>query len=175
MLDHIRQHFRLGVCHVSCWCDNVPSQVDATDDSNKELASKFGVRGYPTLKVFRGGDDTNAEDYEGPREADGIIKHVKKISGPASAAVESADAVTAFIESEDAPVVAYFPATEGEQFDAYMKEANVLRNDFSFAHVTDASFLKVWLKMHRIWQHVLLECLGKLGKALSSGATKLQN
>jgi len=120
----------------------VLAAVDATDDSNKELASKFGVRGYPTLKVFRGGDDTNAEDYEGPREADGIIKHVKKISGPASAAVESADAVTAFIESEDAPVVAYFPATEGEQFDAYMKEANVLRNDFSFAHVTDASFLK---------------------------------
>jgi hypothetical protein len=138
----------------------VDVQVDATEDANKDLAGKFGVRGYPTLKVFRDGDASNAEDYEGPRDADGIFKHVKKISGPASVAVETAEAVAALIEAEDAPVVAYFSALEGDAFDAYMKQANGLRNDFSFAHTTDASALKVSINVfsREVWQIVSIYC-----------------
>ena len=41
-------------------------QVDATEE--KELADRFGVQGYPTLKVFHSG---TPYDYEGPREAAG--------------------------------------------------------------------------------------------------------
>lgn len=36
--------------------------IDATDET--ELAEKYGVRGYPTLKIFRKGV---AYDYLGPR------------------------------------------------------------------------------------------------------------
>ena len=118
-------------------------QVDATEDANKELASSFGVRGYPTLKVFRGGNTAKAADYEGPREADGIVKYVKKISGPASALIATADAVESFKADEDVPVIAYFESAEGEAVDAYMKAIDSLRNDYGFAHVTDASFVKV--------------------------------
>lgn len=28
-------------------------QVDATDEKNKELAKRFQIRGYPTIKIFR--------------------------------------------------------------------------------------------------------------------------
>ncbi len=38
-------------------------QVDGTIDS--ELAEKFGVEGYPTLKWFVEGE---AQEYTGPRE-----------------------------------------------------------------------------------------------------------
>lgn len=39
------------------------AKVDATAES--ELATRFGVSGYPTLKIFRKG---KAFDYNGPRE-----------------------------------------------------------------------------------------------------------
>ncbi len=41
-------------------------KIDATEHTN--LASRFGVSGYPTLKVFH---DGVPYDYEGPRTAAG--------------------------------------------------------------------------------------------------------
>jgi protein disulfide-isomerase A6 len=49
--------------------------LDAT--ANQELASVFGVRGYPTIKVFPGGSPKTpdmAKDYQGEREAAGIVQ-----------------------------------------------------------------------------------------------------
>lgn len=41
-------------------------QVDCTDDG-KDSCSRFGVSGYPTLKIFKGGELST--DYNGPRDA----------------------------------------------------------------------------------------------------------
>lgn len=35
--------------------------------ANSDLCSKFGVTGYPTLKIFRGGEFS--ADYSGPRSS----------------------------------------------------------------------------------------------------------
>lgn len=50
------------------------AKVDATQE--KELASKYGVRGYPTIKLFKNGKE--GEKYSGPRKAAGIAKYVRK-------------------------------------------------------------------------------------------------
>ena len=42
------------------------AKVDATVETS--LANRFGIDGYPTMKVFHNGV---AYDYEGPRTADG--------------------------------------------------------------------------------------------------------
>ena len=53
------------------------AKVDAT--SNEELAMKYEVEGYPTLKVFR---DGTPYDYEGPRKADGIVQYMLNEARP---------------------------------------------------------------------------------------------
>ncbi|CAM9582877.1 unnamed protein product [Ectocarpus fasciculatus] len=47
--------------------------VDATQASN--LAQKYGVQGYPTIKAFPAGPKKKAQDYNGPREAAGIVDY----------------------------------------------------------------------------------------------------
>ena len=47
--------------------------VDAT--VHTQLASKYEVKGYPTLKLFPAGPKFRALDYQGPREAAGIVEY----------------------------------------------------------------------------------------------------
>lgn len=54
-------------------------KVDATVET--ELGSRFSISGYPTLKVFRHG---KATEFDGPREANGIVKKMRSMSGPAA-------------------------------------------------------------------------------------------
>jgi len=66
------------------------AKVDA--EKHKDLAEKYGVSGYPTIKIFKKG---KAEEYDGPREAKGIVKFVKDAlglsGGGAIAKLQSAD------------------------------------------------------------------------------------
>ena len=52
--------------------------VDAT--VHGELAQKFDVKGYPTIKMFSAGKKGKAKDYNGPREAAGIVEFALKVN-----------------------------------------------------------------------------------------------
>jgi protein disulfide-isomerase A4 len=53
------------------------AKVDAT--AEQPLAAQYGIEGYPTLKVFRKGE---VYDYEGPRDADGIVMYMQEQASP---------------------------------------------------------------------------------------------
>jgi len=55
------------------------ADVDCTADG-KELCTKEGVQGFPTLKY---GDPNNLEDYKGGRDYDDLLKFAKENLGPA--------------------------------------------------------------------------------------------
>lgn len=38
-------------------------KVDATEET--ELAQEYGVRGYPTIKFFKGGEKESPKEYSG--------------------------------------------------------------------------------------------------------------
>jgi len=59
----------------------VVAKVDA--DAHKELGSRFGVQGFPTLKWFPKGS-TTPENYEGGRTADEIVTFINSKAGTKS-------------------------------------------------------------------------------------------
>jgi protein disulfide-isomerase-like protein len=69
----------------------VIADVDA--DAHKELATRFGVSGFPTLKFFKKGS-TEPVDYSGGREAADIIEFINKEAGTRARIAKAASAVT---------------------------------------------------------------------------------
>lgn len=60
---------------------NPDARVAAVDcDKHKQVCSKQGVQGFPTLKFFKGGGSKSGEDYRGPRDADSIAAFVAERS-----------------------------------------------------------------------------------------------
>lgn len=64
------------------------AKVDAAAETNKALATEYGVRGFPTIKILRNGGK-DSQDYKGPREAQGIAEYIKRQTGPPSTEIKS--------------------------------------------------------------------------------------
>jgi protein disulfide-isomerase A6 len=73
--------------------DVVIAKVDA--DAHKDLGSRFGVSGFPTLKLFTKGGDTSAPvDFDGGRELDDLVKYVNEKTGSLGRVNKPASKVT---------------------------------------------------------------------------------
>lgn len=67
------------------------AQIDCTVE--EDLCQKHEIRGYPTLKVMRGPYEQPA-DYEGPRDAAGIVEYmIKQLLPPVQVVLDVADFV----------------------------------------------------------------------------------
>jgi len=53
------------------------AKVDATAES--EIAKRYKVEGYPTIKFFKEGE---VNDYDGPRDHPGIVVWVREKTDP---------------------------------------------------------------------------------------------
>lgn len=114
------------------------AKVDATVESS--LGSRFGVNGYPTIKIFRNGV---ASDYQGPRDANGIVSYVRKQAGPAAKPLNSKESLEKFKAfKEDVGAVGYFKDASSPNAKVFAAVANTLRDDFRFGLVTDASLIE---------------------------------
>mmetsp|Transcript_971 Transcript_971/g.2174 ORF Transcript_971/g.2174 Transcript_971/m.2174 type:complete len:556 (-) Transcript_971:200-1867(-) len=105
------------------------AKVDATVE--RSLGEKYEVQGYPTLKIFTKGAEKPAE-YEGPRDADGIVSYLIKRAGPASALLESADKAAVLKEKES--VIMVFA---GKVTDDWTKAADTMRDAVAWVHTSN--------------------------------------
>ncbi|CAH1134868.1 unnamed protein product [Ceutorhynchus assimilis] len=114
-------------------------KVDCTE-GGKETCNKNSVSGYPTLKIFRNGEFS--QDYNGPREANGIVKYMKAQVGPASKELKSVADLEKFLAAEKESVVVGFFEKESDLKTAFLQLANKLREKVQFAHSSFAAVLE---------------------------------
>ncbi|XP_037307800.1 protein disulfide-isomerase A3 [Pungitius pungitius] len=113
-------------------------KVDCTSSTN--ICSKYGVSGYPTLKIFRDGEETGP--YDGPRTADGIVGFLKKQAGPASVELKSDADLAKYTSDPDASVVGFFADAKSTAQAEFMKAASALRDSYRFAHTNSEALLQ---------------------------------
>lgn len=86
------------------------AKVDATEEKN--LAGKFEIKGFPTMKWFRGG---NIIDYSGGREADEIVSWCIRKTLPPYTIISTQEELDAF-RANPTHVLGYFPKfSDGEE------------------------------------------------------------
>lgn len=111
------------------------AKVDCTSESGgKDICSEYGVQGYPTLKIFKNGE--LSQEYQGPRDADGIAKYMKAQVGPASRELTNfADVSSRLESSKEVVVLGVFKSSSDDLYKKFQKTADKLRESVAFVHV----------------------------------------
>ena len=105
----------------------VLGKLDATEEGS--VAEKFEVRGYPTLKFFKGG---KATEYGGGRTADTIVSWLEKKTGPPATTLATVEEATAFTTGKDVSVIGFFADETTDAAKAFLAAASNM-DDFQFA------------------------------------------
>lgn len=50
-----------------------------TEEVNSVFRTKYNIKGFPTLKIFRNGNEESPIDFKGPRDSAGIVKYLKEL------------------------------------------------------------------------------------------------
>jgi protein disulfide-isomerase A1 len=92
--------------------------VDATIE--QDLAQKYDVKGYPTLKFF---SDGTTLEYTGGRTEDDIISWLKKKTGPAAEDLKTVDDLNKLRQASDVIVIGAFTV---ESFVYFLCSRNII-------------------------------------------------
>ncbi|XP_061522116.1 protein disulfide-isomerase A4 isoform X2 [Phycodurus eques] len=115
------------------------AKVDATVES--DIASRFDVTGYPTLKIFRKG---KVFEYNGPREKYGIVNYMGEQAGPPSKQVQAAKQVQELLkDGDDAVIIGVFSSEQDAVYETYIEACHSLREDFTFRHTFSSEVAKL--------------------------------
>ncbi|GAA0161450.1 chaperone [Lithospermum erythrorhizon] len=120
----------------------VLAKVDAHDAQNKDLATKHGLSGFPTIKILKDGGNVIG-DYKGPRDADGIVPYVIKQTGPPSLEITLTQEGIALVEDYGFAIMGIFPEFSGEEYDNFTVLAERLRSGINFGHTKDSKLLPI--------------------------------
>merc|ERR1711971_1033163 len=110
------------------------AKVDATE--NKELGTKFGVKGYPTLKWFQ---DGVAQEYSGGRTADTIVSWINKKSAGVPK-LDNEEAANALVSGNRVAAIGFFKDSNSKEARAYLEAANAIEDVVCAVTSSDAVF-----------------------------------
>jgi protein disulfide-isomerase A1 len=108
------------------------AKVDADAEENRDLGARFGIRGFPTLKLFR---DGNPVDYQGERSSSALVSFMKKQTLPAVSELEDVESVNKFSGEEKVVIVGFFADKSSEAYALFAQTAENLRQSFLFGAV----------------------------------------
>jgi len=112
-------------------------KIDCTQ--NDSICAKMGIEGYPTLKVFRNG---KATEYSGPRDADGIVSRMRRMTLPLVSQLSLGKAVD-FGKEHGVAIVGVFGSDSAGQKEAaaFEKIASEMREDHVFASIKPGVYM----------------------------------
>ncbi|XP_026884303.2 protein disulfide-isomerase A4 isoform X2 [Electrophorus electricus] len=114
------------------------AKVDATVET--DIASRFDVSGYPTLKIFRKG---KVFDYSGPREKFGIVDYMSEQAGTPSKQVQTLKQIQELLkDGDDALIVGVFSSEDDSVYQFYQEACNNLRDYYKFRHTFSSDIAK---------------------------------
>ncbi|XP_033749423.1 protein disulfide-isomerase A3-like [Pecten maximus] len=111
------------------------AKVDCT--TSTETCGKYGVSGYPTLKIFRGGEFS--KDYEGGRDEAGILKTLRKEAGPSAMELTDIQAAEKYLGKPEYALVGFFKDTS--DLSLFKKAADVLNSEVRFGFTTEQAVM----------------------------------
>ncbi|XP_053613936.1 protein disulfide-isomerase A3 [Plodia interpunctella] len=114
------------------------AKVDCTE-AGKSTCEQYSVSGYPTLKIFRKGE--LSQEYNGPRESNGIVKYMRAQVGPSSKDLLSVADYEAYLKKDDVVVIGFFEK-ETDLKGEFLKTADKLREEVIFGHSTAKAVLE---------------------------------
>jgi len=112
------------------------AKVDATQ--NTACATKYEVRGYPTIKFFRNGKPI---EYGAGRTAPDFINWLKKKTGPPAVTVDDVAAAAKAIEKDDVVVMGFFKDSDSDAAKAF-NEAAASTDDIPFLVTSSKDLFK---------------------------------
>ncbi|CAJ0577459.1 unnamed protein product, partial [Mesorhabditis spiculigera] len=113
------------------------ASVDA--DQQSEIATRFSVNKYPTLKLFRKGELVKKE-FRGQRSVEALTAFIQKQFDTGIVVLSSAEELNTKLQAGKRNVVGFFPQTGGVEFETFSMAASVLREDCIFHQATGALF-----------------------------------
>ncbi|GAB6031172.1 protein disulfide isomerase [Chamberlinius hualienensis] len=113
------------------------AKVDATIES--KLAEQYGIRGYPTLKLFRNGKPS---DFSGGRTALDIIAWLKKKSGPPAKPISTVEEINDLKTGNEVAVVGLFKDPNSAEAKVFSEVAASI-DDIPFAITSDDVIFKL--------------------------------
>ena len=111
------------------------AKVDATEE--KELSERYGVRGFPTLKLFQRGGGRVSE-YDGARTSADIVEFVKRKAGPPATTLTTAGDFEKFKASADVVVIGFFDDADSAPARTFLAAATS-EDAIAFAISTDVT------------------------------------
>ncbi|KAA3681538.1 protein disulfide isomerase family A, member 3, partial [Paragonimus westermani] len=124
--------------------DNIAlALVDCT--TQEGICGEFGVKGYPTIKLFK--DGKHVHDFDGTRDEEGIVNYMLKRSKPVVRELSDANQLADMLESPGAGkqpvIVAYIESSRKGWLESFRELASELLMDASFAQAQVPDVLDV--------------------------------
>ncbi|GAA0141037.1 chaperone [Lithospermum erythrorhizon] len=119
--------------------DVVIANLDA--DKHKDLAQKYGVSGYPTLKFFPKGNKAG-EEYDGGRDLDEFVTFINEKSGTSRDSKGQYNSEAGVVESLDSLVKEFISASDEDKKAVFTR----IEDEVSNLKGSTIRFGKIYLK-----------------------------
>eukprot|EP00177_Eucheuma_denticulatum_P001442 GFKZ01002599.1.p1 GENE.GFKZ01002599.1~~GFKZ01002599.1.p1 ORF type:complete len:543 (-),score=145.51 GFKZ01002599.1:1117-2721(-) len=121
----------------------VLADVDATKE--EELAKKFNIEGFPTLKLFADGEEI--VDYSGGRDSDSMVRFVERATVPPYEEIDGAAAYSKFVEDNKDKNILVSSELKPADFVKFKKAAyglrDVMTDSIEFVSVKSAADVSI--------------------------------